>query len=29
MTDWIWLFVFVACYYGVTQWLLPKLGINT
>ena len=29
MRDWIWLLLLVACYLGVTQWLLPKLGIHT
>ena len=29
MGDWIWLLVFVGCYLLLTQWLLPKLGINT
>ncbi len=29
MPEWAWMIVFVVAYLGVTQWLLPKLGVPT
>jgi hypothetical protein len=29
MQDWIWIIVFIVAYIGLTQWLLPKLGVPT
>jgi hypothetical protein len=29
MHDWLWMIVFLAAYLGLTQWLLPKLGVPT
>ncbi len=29
MPDWVWIFLFVAVYLVLTQWLLPKLGVST
>jgi hypothetical protein len=29
MHDWIWIIGFLAAYLGLTQWLLPKLGVPT
>ena len=27
MPDWVWLLALLVGYAGLTQWLLPKLGI--
>jgi len=29
MPEWVWLLVFVAVWLVLTQWLLPKLGVQT
>jgi hypothetical protein len=29
MHDWVWMIVFLLAYLGLTQWLLPKLGVPT
>jgi hypothetical protein len=29
MHEWFWVFLVVAIYVVVTQWLLPKLGVPT
>jgi len=29
MHDWVWMIVFLVAYLGLTQWLLPKLGVPT
>lgn len=29
MHDWLWMIVFLVAYLGLTQWLLPKLGVPT
>jgi len=29
MPNWVWLIVFFAGYFLLTQWLLPKLGVPT
>lgn len=29
MPDWAWMIVFIVAYLGLTQWLLPKLGVPT
>jgi len=29
MPDWVWLLLFVAVWLVLTQWLLPKLGVQT
>ncbi len=28
MHDWLWVFVFIAAWLLITQWLLPKLGVR-
>ena len=29
MPDWLWIVLFFVAYLGLTQWLLPKLGVST
>jgi hypothetical protein len=29
MSDWMWIILFVVGYVLLTQWLLPKLGVQT
>jgi len=29
MPDWVWIVFFVVGYIILTQWLLPKLGVQT
>lgn len=29
MHDWVWIIAFLVAYLGLTQWLLPKLGVPT
>lgn len=29
MHDWAWIIAFLVAYLGLTQWLLPKLGVPT
>jgi hypothetical protein len=29
MPDWAWIVLAVAGYIALTQWLLPKLGVQT
>ena len=29
MPEWLWLAAFLVGYIGLTQWVLPKLGVPT
>jgi hypothetical protein len=29
MPEWLWLLLFLAAWLVLTQWLLPKLGVQT
>ena len=29
MPEWLWLVLFVAAWLVLTQWILPKLGVQT
>ena len=29
MPEWLWLVLFVAAWLALTQWVLPKLGVQT
>jgi hypothetical protein len=29
MPEWLWLVLFVAAWLVLTQWVLPKLGVQT
>ena len=29
MPEWVWLLLFFAIWLVLTQWLLPKLGVQT
>jgi hypothetical protein len=29
MPEWVWLIALLVGYIGLTQWLLPKLGVPT
>jgi hypothetical protein len=29
VVDWLWIPAVIAGYFGVTRWLLPRLGVKT